>query len=341
MSVQTRHQRTSMRHLSRLTDDRGIFEHASGSHPRFTHGYCTDDNARLLLVAVRGNSHEPESEVLARVATRFLLDALQPDGQMHNRLSFERMWEDQPSAEDCWGRAMWAFGAAVTRSSDTELRNRCYEGFGIGAKANPRDLRSICFAVLGAAEILSVDALHEGAQGIMFHASSVFHALSTGSNEWPWPEKRLSYANALIPDAMVACGHALGDEQLATRGLLLLRWLTELQTVDEHLSIVPVGGLGVGESLGRFDQQPIEVATIAYAAERALGLTGEEYWRSVIELCASWFLGNNDSGFSMIDLDSGGGYDGLEPFGVNLNQGAESTLAMLSTMQINSSTWLV
>ena len=341
MSVQTRKQRTSMRHLSRLTDDRGIFEHALGMHPRFTHGYCTDDNARLLIVAVRGNSHERESEILARVAARFLLDALQADGRIHNRMSFERMWEDEPSANDCWGRAMWAFGSAVMRSSDTELRNRCYEAFSIGAKANSKHLRSKCFAVLGAADILSVDALHEGAQGIMFDAAATLHALSTGSNEWPWPEKRLTYANALIPDAMVACGHALGDEQLVTRGLMLLRWLVEMQTVDEHLTVVPVGGIGLGESFGQFDQQPIEVATIASAAERALSLTGDEYWKSVIEMCASWFLGNNDSGFSMIDLDSGGGYDGLERFGVNLNQGAESTLAMLSTMQINASTWLV
>ena len=341
MSVQTRQQRTSMRHLSRLTDDRGIFEHALGQHPRFTHGYCTDDNARLLIVAARGNSHEPESVILARVATRFLLDALQPNGLVHNRMSFERMWEDTPSAADCWGRAMWAFGAAVKWSADTELRNRCYEAFGIGAQAHPRDLRSKCFAVLGAAEILSIDALHEGAQGVMFDAASSLHALSTGSNEWPWPEKRLTYANALIPDAMIACGHALRDDQLVTRGLMLLRWLTELQTVDEHLTIVPIGGLGIGENLGQFDQQPIEVATIAYAAERALKLTDDVYWKSIIEMCASWFLGNNDSGFSMIDLDSGGGYDGLERCGVNLNQGAESTLAMLSTMQINSSTWLV
>ena len=35
----------------------------------------------------------------------------------------------------------------------------------------------------------------------------------------------------------------------------------------------------------------------------------------------------------MFDDVSGGGYDGLEPHGVNLNQGAESTLAFVSTMQ--------
>jgi hypothetical protein len=35
----------------------------------------------------------------------------------------------------------------------------------------------------------------------------------------------------------------------------------------------------------------------------------------------------------MWDPDSGGGYDGLHADGANLNQGAESTLALISTLQ--------
>jgi hypothetical protein len=35
----------------------------------------------------------------------------------------------------------------------------------------------------------------------------------------------------------------------------------------------------------------------------------------------------------MIDPVTGGGYDGLTPTGPNLNQGAESTIAMLATAQ--------
>jgi hypothetical protein len=35
----------------------------------------------------------------------------------------------------------------------------------------------------------------------------------------------------------------------------------------------------------------------------------------------------------MLDAATGAGYDGLEAGGHNLNQGAESTLAMLSTAQ--------
>jgi len=35
----------------------------------------------------------------------------------------------------------------------------------------------------------------------------------------------------------------------------------------------------------------------------------------------------------MFDSESGGGYDGLMIGGVNLNQGAESSLAFLATLQ--------
>lgn len=138
-------QHAELRHVSRLTDDRGIFEHARGVHPRFSHGYCTDDNARLLIVAVRHDENDPDAAILARVAARFLLDAQVDDGRVHNRMSFERMWTDEPSYEDCWGRAMWGFGSAISLSADTELRNRSYEAFSLGQNVRSPYLRSMCF----------------------------------------------------------------------------------------------------------------------------------------------------------------------------------------------------
>ncbi len=47
----------------------------------------------------------------------------------------------------------------------------------------------------------------------------------------------------------------------------------------------------------------------------------------------AWFLGDNDVGTRMWDPATGGGYDGLTAHGPNLNQGAESTLALISTLQ--------
>jgi hypothetical protein len=341
MAIFEPQEHTGMRHLSRLTDDRGIFEHALHEHPRFEHGYCTDDNARLLVVAARAEKETQEAQILERVAARFVLESIREDGLCHNRMSFERMWQDTASSDDCWGRAIWGLGTAVAHSNDTEVRNRCFDAFAVAAQARSFSLRSMCFATIGAGEVLQVDPGNKAAQELLLDMTSMFVFHPDGKGQWKWPETRLAYSNALLPEAMMVCGSLLDDSQLQTRGLNLLEWLLETETLGDHLSVTPVGGRGLGDKGPQFDQQPIEVAAIADAAMRASILTGDDSWERVVEMAVNWFLGNNDSGHSMIDLDTGGGYDGLHIDGVNLNQGAESTLAMVSTMQHRGSMWLV
>ena len=50
-------------------------------------------------------------------------------------------------------------------------------------------------------------------------------------------------------------------------------------------------------------------------------------------LSVDWFLGANDAGAMVCDPEHGAGFDGLDADGVNLNQGAESTLALITTLQ--------
>jgi len=330
-----------MRHLSRLTDDRGIFEHALHDEPRRPGGYCTDDNARLLVVSARQKEPSAQSRTLERVAARFVLDSLREDGAVHNRMSFERIWTDTPVTEDCWGRAVWGLGTAVARAQDTEVRNRCFDAFEIAVQGRSNSLRSMCFAALGAAEVLDVDPQNRHARDMLVDMTSMFVFHPDGNGSWRWPEERLRYANAVIPEAMMVCGEKLRYPALVDRGIGLLGWLLEKETAHDHLSVTPANGRGPGERGPQFDQQPIEVAAIADAAVRALQLTGHARWEGVLDMAVNWFLGNNDIGASMIDLETGGGYDGLQPDGVNLNQGAESTLAMVSTMQHRSCAWLV
>jgi hypothetical protein len=341
MAIFEPQEHTGMRHLSRLTDDRGIFEHALHEHPRFEHGYCTDDNARLLVVTSRAKEDTQEAQILERVAARFVLDAIREDGLCHNRMSFERMWQDTPVSDDCWGRAIWGLGTAVGHSRDTEVRNRCFDAFEVAAQARSFSLRAMCFAALGAGEVLQVDEGNHTARDLLVDMTSMFVFHPDGKGTWKWPENRLSYSNALLPEAMMVCGSLLGYPALEARGVNLLEWLLEVETLDDHLSVTPVGGRGMGDKGPQFDQQPIEVAAIADAAMRAAILTGDDAWEHVVDMAVNWFLGNNDSGHSMIDLHTGGGYDGLRIDGVNLNQGAESTLAMVSTMQHRGSMWLV
>jgi hypothetical protein len=112
-----------------------------------------------------------------------------------------------------------------------------------------------------------------------------------------------------------------------------LQWLLDRQTVDGHLSVVPVDGAGPGDVPPAFDQQPIEVAALADACARAASVTGDPAWLAGVDMAIGWFTGDNDLGVPLFDPLTGGGCDGLTPNGVNRNQGAESTLALITTMQ--------
>jgi hypothetical protein len=154
-----------------------------------------------------------------------------------------------------------------------------------------------------------------------------------GGPDWPWPEERLSYANAVLPEALLAAGELLERPELVRRGLELLRWLLDRETRDGHLSPTPAGGAGPGDAGPRFDQQPIEVAAMADACSRAAAVSGDASWLWGVDAAARWFRGDNDAGVPMMDPVTGGGYDGLEADGANQNEGAESTLALISTLQ--------
>ena len=116
-------------------------------------------------------------------------------------------------------------------------------------------------------------------------------------------------------------------------GLRLLEWLVRTETRGGRLSLTPAGGWRPPEPRPAFDQQPIEAATLVDACARALSVTGDGFWAVGIRRGVGWFLGDNDAGVPMTDAGTGGGFDGLGPVAASINQGAESTLALLATMQ--------
>ncbi len=191
----------------------------------------------------------------------------------------------------------------------------------------------MAFAALGAHEVLVARPDNRAALDLLGAAAEVVGHGASGGSSWPWPEARLRYANAVLPDAMMAAGAALGRQSLVDEGAALLVWLLDHETNDGHLSVTPVGGSDLGSERPAFDQQPIEVAALADACARAAGLVPDDGWARGIDSSVAWFQGDNDAGAAMWDPATGGGYDGLRADGPNLNQGAESTLALISTLQ--------
>jgi hypothetical protein len=190
----------------------------------------------------------------------------------------------------------------------------------------------MAFAALGAADFLSFDPDHAGARELLLSSADMMANLKAGT-DWAWPESRLTYANAVLPEAMIAAGSNLDRPELLQRGLELLKWLLDRESVDGHLSVTPAGGAGPADGKVRFDQQPIEVAAMADACARAARIDGDQRWPEGVAAAVNWFLGYNDRQIVMWDEATGGGFDGLEAEGANQNQGTESTLALLSTLQ--------
>lgn len=189
----------------------------------------------------------------------------------------------------------------------------------------------MAFAALGAADVLANDRAHTPARALLVDVVNLIGEIPVGA--WAWPEPRLRYANAALAEAVIAAGAALGRDADVDRGLAMLSWLLELETPHGHLSVTSVHGQGKNDREPQFDQQPIEVAAMADACWRAYTVTGDPSWIRGVLAAADWFAGANDTGIPMYDDVSGGGFDGLQPGSTNLNQGAESTLAFISTMQ--------
>jgi len=320
----------SFEHLLRLSDETGLFEHAELTEPRTEHGYCVDDVARGLLVAVREPEPSDQLISLAQVYLRFVTAAQARDGRFHNRRALDLSWTDEANLEDCWGRAMWALGTAVARAPALAERARAH--FDLGVTCRSPHLRAMAFAALGAAEVLIATPDHLGARALLADAADFIGSRRT-EPDWVWPEPRLRYANAVLPEALLAAGAVLGDARTLADGLTMLGWLLDIETSGNHLSVTPVDGWALGEPRPGFDQQPIEVAALADACARAYHHTGDQRWKDGVLRAAAWFLGDNDAQKVLHDPLSGGGRDGLHWNRCNENQGAESTLAMIATFQ--------
>ncbi|NNN09675.1 MAG: glycosyltransferase [Acidimicrobiaceae bacterium] len=324
----------NFQHLFALQGPYGTFEHAKGAVPRIEHGYCTDDVARVGVVISRQSDQSLDSRLsdLLWSSLHFLEQAQHANGTFLNRRECSGAWESRATSNDCWGRAMWGLGTMSARSQDPALRERATAAFERGASVRSSWPRAMAFATLGASEVLRASPENYAARQLL-DAGVVALDRESLTADWRWSEERLTYANAALPEALIAAGVYLGYERIVDRGLDQLRWLLESETRDGHLSVTPAGGRGPHEELRRFDQQPIEVAALADACARADILTGDPTWRSGRELCEGWFVGENDAEAVMFDVRSGGGYDGLTASGPNINQGAESTLALLMVQQ--------
>ena len=328
----------SFQHLLHLSDGLGVFGQADLTHPRREQGYSVDDVARAFVVTARQPTRTGELHDLSTTYLAFVVDA-ESDGRFRNHRSADGSWADVPTTRDAWGRALWALGTAVARVPEVG-DGTASSVFARGAALRSTSTRSMAFAGLGAAEVLGVHPRDAVARTLLADAATLIAppdqpmGMKAAPVEgWHWPEPRLTYANAALAETLVAAGSLLGVWKWLTEGLAMLSWLVETETTDGHVSVCPSSGWGLGEVRAPFEQDPADVAALADACSRAFDVTADPRWSAAVGRCAAWFEGANAAGAVLHDRVSGGGCAGLTEHDRDGDQGAESTIAMISTFQ--------
>ncbi len=330
------------RHLLKMTDDFGIFQHAQFSVPNPRHGYSTDDQARALMVAVKAQSLYPEVadwELLESRYLTFLQYAWVPEKKRFlNFFNLARQPLEQPWSDDVHARALLGLGATVAFTHNEGHRRMAADlmeqslstalGF-----TSPRAWSLTILAIQMFLRVYSGASAYRKEREIL--AQRLLDQLKGNAGEgWVWLEDIVAYANGHIPHALIEAGQWIPNAEMVDWGLRSLDWLVQIQT-SERGYFVPIGNEGWYPRQGtkaRFDQQPLEAQVMLEAALAALRATRDRKWAAVAQRCFDWFLGANDLGIPVYDPATGGCYDGLHADRLNQNQGAESTLAWLLSL---------
>jgi len=323
-------------HLKALTDDTGILQHTKYSVPNRKEGYTTDDNARALVACVKllQLHDDPDVSKLANTYLSFLFHMQRPDGKFHNLLGYDRDFIDDVGSEDCMGRSLWACGYAIRSDLSEGIKTTSKEIFDkvFQHASNFKSPRAKAFTILGLSNYY--EAFPHDRNLFKSIVSSTEQMLESyqrvSSPDWCWFEPYLTYVNARLSQALFKAYGIIGDSRYLQVAKESLDFLIEVQMIDEK--IVPIGNRGWYEKGGRraiYDQQPIEVSCMVEASLTAFHSTNEKKYQKAAHIAFEWFLGKNTKNIVVYDSTTGACYDGINPQGLNLNQGAEATISYL------------
>jgi hypothetical protein len=331
-----------LRHLSTLTDDVGIIQHATFNVPNRAEGYCSDDNARALQFATlaydAGLMDRATSLRLSAKYLSFVAHAFEPEsGVFRNFMSYDRRWLEARGSDDSQGRCVQALGLTAARGCDPGIRDLAKRLFdeSLENAMLVRSPRALAFVALGAAHVS--DAYLErptaAALDAIGEVLSSFLVARRGE-DWIWFEDSVTYCNAVLPHALLRVGEARNNSACSERGLEALEWLAR-QQYDKQGRILPIGSNGFMRRNGSralFDQQPVEAWTSLSAYSTAYRITGEKLWLNRARAAFGWLLGENHLDLPLYEPENGGCRDGLHADRANQNMGAESTLSMLLSL---------
>ena len=330
----------NLNHLKQMTTKIGIIQFSKVNQPDISTGYTLDDNARALVAMCMYYKLTGDKESVNDIHKylAFIKSCQQSGGDFLNYVDKEYKFTDQNNAvnlDDSNGRAVWALGYLIS------LKDLLPDEIISEAKAiidkslqyleTVHSPRAMAFAMKGIYYYHSVLKSPENVVLIKTFANRLAEMYKHEANEnWEWFESYLTYANSVLPEALLYAFLLTGEIIYKDIAISSLNFLLSKTFNENGIEVISnKTWLLEGQQAGHFGEQPIDVAYTIMTLSKFYDVIRNEDYRLKMETAFNWFLGQNRLHQIIYNPCTGGCYDGLEETHVNLNQGAESTVSYL------------
>jgi glycosyltransferase involved in cell wall biosynthesis len=329
----------NLKHFKLLTTGFGMVQFSKINQPDIDSGYTLDDNARALIAMCMHYENTADKSDLdyIRIYLDFIKYCLQPEGDLLNYVDKNRGFTEQngTNQDDANGRAVWALGYIISRKSVLPAK-LIAEARAIIQKVLPHiktihSPRAMAFAIKGLYYYQSVSKTSENIALIKTLANRMVKMyISESAEKWEWFEGYLTYANSILPEAMLYSWLLTGETIYKEIAISSLNFLLSLIFNKNGIEVISnKKWLQKGKDPEKFGEQPIDVAYAIMTLSKFYETFNDREYLNKMVIAFNWFLGKNRLHQIIYNPRTGGCYDGLEELNVNLNQGAESTVSYL------------
>lgn len=340
----------NLKHINKLTTDFGMIQFSKLDVPDLDSGYALDDNARALIALCKHYKKSPDELTLSLIKTyyEFIQFCFQKNQKFLNYVNKKKEFtyqNDIENLEDSNGRAIWALGTLVS-IKDILPENFCAHAEAILKNAlihleEIHSTRAMAFIIKG--------LYKQNNEETQFLLKTLARRMvemykHEKTDKWFWFEDRMTYGNSVIPEALLCAYMSTNREEYKWIAKESFDFLLSKIFLDKQIKPISNKGWLLRDKPAEMvigGEQPIDVAYTIMALELFYEVFKDESYKQKANTAFAWFMGQNHLSQIVYNPCSGGCYDGVEEFNVNLNQGAESTvsylLARLSIEKINAS----
>ncbi len=331
-------------HVKKLTTDFGMIQFSKINQPDISSGYTLDDNARALIAMCQHIelTGDIADLVFINIYLNFIKHCLQPTGNFLNYVDEQKMFTEQNNTvnlADSNGRAVWALGYLISLSrflpkEITDKADLILKTVLLNI-SNIYSTRAMAFVIKGLYYYDTKNSSAFNKSLIKKFADRLVQMYRHEMDEnWQWFESYLTYANSILPEAMLCAWLATGELSYKEIGKSSFDFLLSKTFRKESIKVISNNGwLHKKHSSDNITpaggQQPIDVAYTILTLSKFFIAFKENHYLNKLKISFNWFLGNNHLQQVIYNPCTGGCYDGLEENCVNLNQGAESTVSYM------------